>query len=81
VWSELGLLGLFAFLIFLAFLFYRFSNGTQSNTQLIGFAALATMCIHGLVDVPFFKNDLAFLTATVLAIALYAKEESTRIEG
>lgn len=81
VWSELGLLGLFAFLAFLLYLLYRFSNGKQSNTQLIGFAALATMCIHGLVDVPFFKNDLAFLTAAMVAIALYANEESARIEG
>jgi peptidoglycan/LPS O-acetylase OafA/YrhL len=37
---------------------------------LAAFAALVTMTVHGLVDVPFFKNDLAVLTAFFLAMML-----------
>jgi hypothetical protein len=37
---------------------------------LMAFGALATMVIHGLVDVPFFKNDLAIMGIFFLAMVL-----------
>jgi putative inorganic carbon (hco3(-)) transporter len=37
-------------------------------TQTIAFLALLQMSIHGLVDVPYFKNDLSILTWILLAI-------------
>jgi putative inorganic carbon (HCO3(-)) transporter len=40
----------------------------RNDTQMGVFLALLQMTIHGLVDVPFFKNDLAILTFVLLAI-------------
>ncbi|MCR4313981.1 MAG: O-antigen ligase family protein, partial [Candidatus Uhrbacteria bacterium] len=44
------------------------------NDEAIAILALLQMTIHGLVDVPYFKNDLAILTWILLAIVLtYAR--------
>ncbi|MBI4435126.1 O-antigen ligase family protein [Candidatus Uhrbacteria bacterium] len=40
----------------------------RNDTQLVALLALLQMTIHGLVDVPYFKNDLAILTWILLAI-------------
>ncbi|MFH1711871.1 MAG: O-antigen ligase family protein [Patescibacteria group bacterium] len=74
IWSELGLLGLIAFfwLAFLIIQTVRFSTTKQiknsTTLKLAAFAALTTMAIHGLVDVPYFKNDLAVMTWILIAI-------------
>lgn len=72
IWSELGLLGLIAFL-WLAFeIIIGLSRPQFSiiNYRLLAFSALLTMTIHGLVDVPYFKNDLAVMTWLLLALLL-----------
>jgi putative inorganic carbon (HCO3(-)) transporter len=46
----------------------------RNDTRLVIFLALLQMTIHGLVDVPYFKNDLAILTWILLAIVFaYAR--------
>ena len=70
IWSELGLLGLIAFIL-LAIRVLRLSTTqplSDSSTSFLIFAALLTMTIHGLVDVPYFKNDLAVMTWSLLAL-------------
>jgi len=71
VWTELGLLGLLAFAL-LAFAVCRDIRPTLrsagSPPMTIAFFALLAMTIHGLADVPFFKNDLAMMTALLLAV-------------
>lgn len=74
VWSELGLLGLLAFgwLVVATIQTMRRDQdpsrpphswgGDRTYLHLIAFAALATMLVHGLVDVPYFKNDLSMMT-------------------
>ena len=75
IWVELGVLGLIAF----ALLSWRVLRhvSTTYNLQppvLIPFLALLQMTIHGLVDVPYFKNDLAVMTWILLAILIaYAR--------
>jgi O-antigen ligase len=57
-WLELGILGLIGF-IWIIFLSFR-----QKKETAIAIAAgvyLLIMLVHGLVDVPYFKNDLAIL--------------------
>lgn len=70
IWVELGLLGLIAF----GFLIYvilknvmSLRGGQIANDALILFT-LVQIFIHGLVDVPYFKNDLAILTWALLSI-------------
>ncbi len=62
-WSELGLAGLAIF----GYLFYNFfSRGWQllkneRTWALTLMAIMVTIIVHGLVDVPYFKNDLAVM--------------------
>ncbi len=70
-WSELGLMGVLLFSWIIAKFLW------QSNTiylQKKDFIALGLMCamivilVHGLVDVPYFKNDLAALFWILIAM-------------
>lgn len=71
VWVELGLPGLAAFAL-LAWTTVRTVWDKRKESDRIlafaAFAALAEMSIHGLADVPYFKNDLSALTWLLLAI-------------
>jgi O-antigen ligase len=63
-WSETGLLGLFAFAwvmvasFVLAWRGWRAANAWRS-IELGVFLALVAVLVHGIVDVPYFKNDLS----------------------
>ncbi|MFC1622550.1 O-antigen ligase family protein [Patescibacteria group bacterium] len=61
-WTEVGLLGLLAF-IGIIFWFFKtgFSQIPNSKFQILTMASMTTLLVHGLVDVPYFKNDLAIL--------------------
>ena len=61
VWSELGLLGLIAFAWLALAYFWK-------NRSIALIAAGVVILIHGLVDVPYFKNDLAMLTWILIAM-------------
>jgi len=77
-WVELGLLGVIALVAFIVATLRLVGGGSKTRPYtprddlfvLMAFAALSTMFIHGLVDVPFFKNDLAILTSFFLGFAL-----------
>lgn len=79
-WSETGILGLAA-LLWIVFICVHI--GWQYRHQRNGLfyswiflAALLPMFVHGMVDVPYFKNDLAMLTWILLAgLAWSAKEK------
>ncbi len=60
-WSEIGLFGMLAFLGMLVYLAWlTHCQRLQSPYLAMGLlAALTTFGVHGLVDVPYFKNDLA----------------------
>lgn len=84
IWVELGLLGVLAFLLltYQILMSLQATKGSaaiswialsalwppRNDTIWIVFLALLQMTIHGLVDVPYFKNDLAILTWILLAI-------------
>ncbi len=72
IWVETGLLGLAGFgLIAYEVLKVAWRHRRQHFVAPI-FAGLLTMTIHGLVDVPYFKNDLSMLTWTLIALLLIA---------
>lgn len=80
IWAELGLLGLFTAIwlkIVSLLIFYQGQKKHGSFNWLV-FAAGATlieMAIHGLVDVPFLKNDLAMLTAIILVFLTWSTKK------
>lgn len=67
-WSEVGLLGLFAFMVVVGAFFSLLFESVRAGGKNAAFVrlyslgacgAMLTILIHGLVDVPYFKNDLA----------------------
>jgi O-antigen ligase len=66
-WSELGIFGLIVFiLIILNFFRTGFKNLKKSKNYsyeltVALMAAMVVLLVHGLVDVPYFKNDLSIL--------------------
>lgn len=69
-WSEIGLFGALAF-IFLYIIGVKEAVKKYGNNKIFGIVlvgALAIFLIHGMVDVPYFKNDLSFLWWTIAAI-------------
>ena len=74
-WSELGILGVLSFVVLFAK--YVWTNGVNffksQGSKILSFtfvAILAQMIIHGLVDVPYFKNDLSMLFWIIMAMAV-----------
>jgi len=76
-WSELGLFGLILFIwIIIKYLFISlkliviYSRENRSERYLIIglLGAVVVIIIHGLVDVPYFKNDLAAMFLIFLAL-------------
>lgn len=62
VWSELGLIGLIGLIGLMVWATSFAWTNRKDPVVLASFGALLTMGIHGLVDVPFFKNDLAVVS-------------------
>jgi O-antigen ligase len=84
-WTETGLLGLAAFLWLLVQTFRVSWRGWTSGPapwraiQLGILIAMVAIIVHGLVDVPYFKNDLALEFWTFLGLA-WAGERAAKAE-
>jgi O-antigen ligase len=67
-WVELGLVGMLAF-IWLSYKYIILNSKGKNEAVSVGLlAALIYIYIHGLVDVPFFKNDLSVQFWILLAL-------------
>ena len=75
-WSETGLFGLLTFVLLLGIFlmdYWRVKEVGNKKMYLVLIGVMITILIHGLVDVPYFKNDLSvwwwmvFGMATVIA--------------
>jgi len=69
-WVETGLLGLISFLVIAGFALVRgFRN--RKNVYVLGFALfLIAMMVQGIIDNPYFKNDLAMMFWLLMALSL-----------
>ncbi len=70
-WVELGLVGLLGF-IYLGWLLWQSLRKKTANHLLSTMLAASwlTLLIHGLVDVPYFKNDLSVLFWLLVALTI-----------
>ncbi len=83
-WSELGLFGLLVFTWLIGKFYYlavKYLHAAKGHTRLIiitTISAMTTIIVHGLVDVPFFKNDLAIIFwLPIVILGLYQLEYKT----
>lgn len=60
IWSETGLFGLIAF-CWILFIWLREGRLAGGEYWYAAVAVVGTILVHGLVDVPYFKNDLAVM--------------------
>jgi O-antigen ligase len=68
-WSEIGLFGILGFVgIFVLCFKKNISNRNDNFFRAAAACALVIFFVHGLVDVPYFKNDLAFIWWFVFGI-------------
>lgn len=71
-WTETGIFGLFSFLLVLvSAISLIIKNISKSKNPIFGASLLAILCywsIHGVVDVPYFKNDLSLEFWIILAL-------------
>jgi len=79
-WTELGLLGLILFIWIIAKALITTWQSVKSSTEkdshyiaLGVLTAIITIVVHGLVDVPYFKNDLAALFWIIVAFSAINK--------
>lgn len=66
VWSELGLTGTILFLTIVAIFIYKLPEFIKKSPGAT--LAILIILIHGLVDVPFFKNDLSIMTLLIISL-------------
>ena len=70
-WSELGLFGLLTFLLLLLKSFKEVKKKLIVKNNFLALSCLLALLIiifHGLVDVPYFKNDLSLLFWLIIGL-------------
>lgn len=71
-WAEMGIFGLFSFLLLVVSLYgVLIRSFIKSHQPILGAALLGVLSylmLHGMVDVPYFKNDLSLEFWTVAAL-------------
>jgi len=75
-WTEIGLLGLVVWWLIIIKIFknyFRISNFEFRISYFIYLMVILVILIHGLVDVPYFKNDLAVFWWMLVGMIISAK--------
>ena len=75
LWSELGLLGLLGFILLFIWFFKRTYALRATRYGPLMAASLVAILVHGLVDVPYFKNDLSLMFWIFIAITAIMERE------
>ncbi len=77
IFASLGIVGLVIFLWWVGLSIKNLSVSINKKETVALAAAFTCILLYGLVDTPYFKNDLALLWWVIVAlIALYGKEKS-----
>jgi O-antigen ligase len=81
-WSEIGLFGMISFAGMFGYVFYL-GIRILKNNLFLGAALLSCLLIifvQGMVDVPYFKNDLAMLFWIIMSLFFYLPQNYTAVE-
>jgi O-antigen ligase len=70
-WVDIGLLGLIAWLLLLGVVLKYWLRDRYGVSQLAVMLFIVTLVVHGLIDTPYLKNDLAFIFWLVYAQAKF----------
>lgn len=73
-WSEIGLFGMISFILILGIVVASAYQIKDPYMRAGALSALAGFVVHGLVDVPYFKNDLAVLFWIMVWIVFVMRE-------
>lgn len=79
-WTETGILGMISFLGMLCCLLFIAYRVYSKQDKIFGAALLAmlvTIVVHGLVDVPYFKNDLAMEFWVLVSLFFISSVQTT----
>ncbi len=82
IWLELGLLGLVIFFLILFQFFRQGFKFFKEEPILIGsiMGAMVIILVHGLVDTPYFKNDLAILFWVIIGAIIVVSRRGGRVD-
>lgn len=81
-WTETGLLGMLSFTGILYLLLAAAYSLYKNQDRILGaglMAALIALIAHGLIDVPYFKNDLAMLFWILAALIIISNSRSRHL--
>lgn len=79
-WTEVGALGLFAFLALVGWFWATLRRVGRSTVSYALAGSMTILLIHGLVDVPYFKNDLSLFFWFLMACATLTLVSPYRIK-
>ncbi|MFA6307523.1 MAG: O-antigen ligase family protein [Patescibacteria group bacterium] len=81
-WTELGILGLIVFIALMIYIVYLLKDTFKAKNDLAWPLAMMwfTWFVHGLVDVPYFKNDLALLFFIMLAFTFLVAKYKNNVK-
>ncbi len=79
LWIEMGILGLASFLGLGIFFFKKAARALRVPAGKYTAAAMIALLVHGLVDTPYFKNDLSVLFWVLIGLILILGNKETKI--
>lgn len=80
-WVEMGLLGVVSVVGLFGAAFASIQKHWKNSLAIVGFGMLLAMLVHGLVDAPFFKNDLAVLWWITFFVAVIGPKLTSSPRG
>lgn len=72
-WTEIGFLGMILFVAIFVYLVRMVFLVSDTTIKAVLLAVLTAIAVHGLVDVPYFKNDLAMLFWIIVFLVVTSK--------
>ncbi len=80
-WLNTGLIGFLGFFTLLGYVFTNWKVHRKHRLTTVVFAMILIQLLHGLVDTPFYKNDLAYLFWTLLAMMWILRDQKNVFMG